>query len=265
MRHQFQDKKQITRRKKIIRNIIGFGIFFILSVVGFLSWTGKIFNYVGKPIWSAEKFVTDGLYNTNYLFRSKASITKENHLLIEEISDKKLSMIDYQILKNDVDKLKEILGRIPVNNDFILGNILAKPNHSLYDTLIIDIGSDLKLKKGSQVYASGNIPIGNIADVYDSTSLVSLYSSPGQKTEGFIDITNISVELTGRGGGNFEMIIPIELIINKGTMVLLPGNSSLVVAVVDEIISKPSDPFKKVILTSPINVQNIKWVQVKTN
>ena len=69
--------------------------------------------------------------------------------------------------------------------------------------------------------------------------------------------------LKGGGGGNFEMIIPIELDVTNGTIVYLPGSTSFVVAIVDEIISKPSDPFKKVILHSPINIQNEKWVEVK--
>jgi len=265
MIHQFRDKKQIGKRKKIIRNIIGFGIFFILAVTGVLSWSGHIFNFVGHPVWEAEKSTTSFFYNINYLFRTKSAITKENHNLIEENAGIRLSMVDYQILKNDLDELKKIMGRIPDVDNFILGNILTKPNHSPYDTIIIDIGGDNGVKEGDQVYANGNIPVGNISKVYDKTSLVSLYTNPGQKTEGFIDGTNASVELTGRGGGNFEMIIPIELIAEKGTIIYLPGSTSQVIALVDEVISKPSDPFKKVILSSPVNVQNLKWVEVKKN
>jgi cell shape-determining protein MreC len=262
MIHQFLDKKQIIKRKKTIRNIIGFGIFFILCVVGILSWTGQIFNFIGRPIWKTENFITQGIYNINYLFRTKSSISKENHNLIEEISSLRITMIDYQILKGEVDQLKELLGRLPEKNNFILGNILTKPNHSPYDTLIIDVGNN-EIKEGNLVYAVGNIPIGKVGKVYDKTSLITLYSNPGQKTGGFINETNASVELMGRGGGNFEMIIPLELQADKGTIVYLPANTSEVIAIVQEVISNPSDPFKKVILSSPVNVQNLKWVQVK--
>lgn len=265
MIHQFRDKKQIEKRKKIIRNIIGFGLFFVLSVLGFLSWTGQIFNFVGRPVWKTENFVNTGLYNMNYLIRTKASISNENHNLIEEVSSLRLTMTDYQILKNEVDQLKEILGRIPDKNNFILSNILTKPNHSPYDTVIIDVGNNDGIKEGDLVYVDGNIPIGNIGKVYNKTSLVTLYTNPGQKTEGFMDISNASVVLTGRGGGNFEMIIPIELSAEKGTIIYLPGSTSLVLAHVDEVISIPSDPFKKVLLSSPVNVQNLKWVQVRKN
>ena len=122
MIHQFRDKKQIERRKKIIRNISGLGLFFVLSVLGFLSWTGQIFNFIGRPIWKSENFVNTGLYNINYLVRTKASISNENHNLIKEISSLRASMVDYQILKNETDQLKELLGRIPNKNNFVLGN-----------------------------------------------------------------------------------------------------------------------------------------------
>lgn len=265
MIHQFLDKKQITKRKKIIHNIIGFGIFFILSVIGVLSWTGQLFNYVGRPIWKIENFIATNLYDFNYFFHTKASISKENHNLIEEISSIRTMMVDYQILKNENDQLKEMLSRLPIKNNFILGNILTKPNQSPYDTLIIDVGNNMGIKEGDLVYANGNIPIGNINKTYNNTSLVTLYTNPGQKTEGFIDGINALVLLIGRGGGNFEMIIPIELLALKGTIIYLPGNPSEVIALVDEIISKPSDPFKKVILSSPVNVQNLKWVEIKKN
>jgi cell shape-determining protein MreC len=263
MIHQFLDKKQIMRRKKIIRNVIGFGIFFILSGLGVLSLSGRFFNYVGRPIWEAKRSIGSSFYNMNYLFRTKSSISRENHNLIEEISYLRLSMVDYKILKNENDELKEMLGRIPEKNDFLLGNILTKPNYSPYDTLIIDIGINNGVKEGEVVYSNGNIPIGNIAKVYDKTSLVTLFTNPGQKTEGSINDVNASVELIGRGGGNFEMIIPIELSVQKGTIIYLPGYTSVVLAVVDEVISTPTDPFKKVILSSPVNVQNLKWVEVK--
>ena len=264
MIHQFLNKKQIiNKRRKIIQNIIGFGLFFILCAIGILSWTGQLFNFVGRPIWKAENFISQGFSNIDYLFKTKASISTENHNLIEEISSLRTTMTDYQILKSDNDQLKEMLGRLPEKNNFVLGNILTKPNHSPYDTVIIDVGSDNGIKVGDSVYANETIPIGIVDKTYNQTSLITLYTNPGQKTEGFIDGTNASVELIGRGGGNFEMVIPLELQADKGTIIYIPGSTSEVLAIVQEVISLPTDPFKKVILSSPVNIQNLKWVEVK--
>ncbi len=90
-----------------------------------------------------------------------------------------------------------------------------------------------------------------------------LYSNPGQITEAVIDGSNASVEIVGRGGGNFEMTIPLDLSAESGKLIILPNTTSEVVAIVDRLISNPTDPIKKVLLRSPVNIQNLKWVQIK--
>ncbi|MDD3662866.1 MAG: rod shape-determining protein MreC [Candidatus Pacebacteria bacterium] len=229
------------------------------------SFGSRVFNYIGKPIWVSKKVAVNELGDLSYLSKSRKSLDLENQSLLEENSRLKILMIDYQILKKENDKLKSLIGRISPNNDFILGSILTKPNYSPYDTLIIDIGENQGLKEGLLVYVNGNIPIGVISQVYTKTSLVELYSNPSRITHGLIEESNITVELIGRGGGNFEMSLPFEITANKGTSVLLPNINSEILAVVEEDISDPTDPIRKIILRSPINIQNEKWVQVKIN
>lgn len=263
MIHQFRDKKQILRKKKIIKNIIIFILFFVLSILGFFIWSGKIFIFIGKPIWKSEKIILNEFNNSEYLIRSKKSVFFENENLLKENTDLKTSMIDYSVIKDENLKLKELFGRIPEGQEMILSSILTKPNHSPYDTILIDIGENLGVKEGQRVYADGYIPIGSVSKVYSNTSLVNLYSNPGQKTEGILEGSNANVELIGRGGGNFEMLIPIDLSSNEGTKILIPGIDNEIIAYVNKIISSPTDPMKKVLLSSPINIQNLKWVEIK--
>jgi cell shape-determining protein MreC len=263
MIHPYQNKKQIIKRKKIIKSIIVFLLFFILLNLGFLNSSSSFFNNLGRPIWQMKRYFLNHIESFDYFFKNKSLINEENKKIKEENFYLKTLMINYDILEKENIELKELLGRLPVNNNFVLGNILTKPNQSPYDTLIVDIGMEQGINQENKVYAYGTLPIGYISKAYEKNSLISLYSNPGQKTEGFINDTNISVELIGRGGGNFEMIIPMELIIENKTAIYLPGPKSEIIAIVEEIISSPSDPYKKVILRSPVNVQNLKWVQVK--
>ena len=263
MIHQFQDKKRIIKRKKTTKIIIGFGFFVVLCSLGILTYTGKIFNSIGLPIWKTQKLVTDTASDLGYLVRTKSSVYKDNENLIQENTTLKNSMIDYQILKNENDQLKELLGRTESKQSFILSNILTKPNHSLYDSIIIDVGSNEGIQVGSKVYVDSKMPIGQIVKVYTNTSLVELYSNPDSETEAVIDGSNATVSLVGRGGGNFEMTIPIDLSSEKGVLVTIPGVTSEVLAVIDGVVSSPNEPVKKVILHSPINIQDVKWVEVK--
>lgn len=263
MIHQLRDKKRINKKKKIIKYIIVFLLFFILLNFNLLNFLGNFFNFIGRPIWNTEKAIINTIDESSHLWKSKKSVFEQNILLKEENFYLKNLMINYSLLEKENNNLKEILGRLSKPDDYILANILAKPNSSPYDTLIIDIGLKDSISENDDVFVNGDIPIGYISRIYEKTSLVSLYTNPGQKTEGFIIDSNISVELIGRGGGNFEMIIPMEISIGKGAIIYKPGQKTLALAIVEEIISSPSDPYKKVILSSPVNVQNIKWVQVK--
>ncbi len=265
MIHPLRDKKRIHKKKIIIRNIIIVGFLFVIFISGITGFIGKIFIFLGNPLWRAENTVVSGINNMTYLARTKSSVFKENESLKKENTDLKLSMTDYESLKKENDSLKELLGRLPQKQDFILANILSKPNRSPYDTLVIDVGRESGVVEGEKVFANGSIPIGEVDKVYATDSLVVLYSSPGQTTEAMIDGSNASVELIGRGGSNFEMTVPNELATDNGMMVILPSSNSEILAVIDGIISRPTDPIKKVILHSPVNIQSLKWVQLKRN
>lgn len=264
MIHQFRDKKQIERKRKIIKNTFFLIIFLLVASLGFFASTGKIFHFIGRPIWQTEKKVDQTLKDNKYLIRTKASVYKDNEGLLADNHDLKASMIDYNILKEENLSLKELFGRKPTSKDLVLSNILTKPNYSPYDTIIIDTGSDVGVNVGNIVYANSSTltPIGEISMVYSNTSLVTLYTNPGQTTEAMMEGTNTSVDLVGRGGGNFEMSIPIDLPFTKGTNVYLPGLQTEIVAITQDVISSPNDPVKKVLLSSPVNVQSLKWVFV---
>ncbi|MCX6753806.1 MAG: hypothetical protein NTV03_01990 [Candidatus Nomurabacteria bacterium] len=265
MIHQFRDKKEIVKKRRMIKNLIFLSIFLLLAVLGVFGFSSNLLHFIGRPIWKIETSVKNNLINIGYVARTKASVYKENQNLLSENVDLKNSLVDYQVLKNENISLKESFGRVPTKMDMILANILTKPSYSPYDTLIIDIGADDKIAAGDKVYSNVTTPIGEINTVYKNTSLVVLYSSPGTITTAMIDGANTNVDLVGRGGGNFEMIIPIDLPYTKGGSVVMSSLQPEVVAVIGDVISNPNDPVKKVLLSSPVNIQNLKWVFVDRN
>jgi len=263
--HQFRDKKQIEKRKRFIKNFILSIVFLLLAISGVFAVTGRLFNFIGKPIWQAGNFVSQNFEDIGYIARSKSSVYKDNDNLLRENSELKVRMVDYNILKNENFQLKDLFDRTPLTKDLILGNILTKPNYSPYDTIIIDIGEKSNISVGDVVYSGSDIPVGEVGEVYRDTSLIILYSNPGKVIRAMIDISNTSVELVGRGGGNFEMSIPVDLPFIKGALVYIPNIQSEIIAIIEEVISSPNDPVKKILLSSPVNVQSLKWVFVKRN
>ncbi|MFA6257759.1 MAG: rod shape-determining protein MreC [Candidatus Paceibacterota bacterium] len=256
------DKK--TQRNKIFKITLGIVVLIILfyfksGVFDGLSSVSQVFFHpvlvVGQNV--GEKFGSLGAY-----FISKNSLFLENQNLKDQIRDSAADRANYLSVVDENNKLKEILGRKNENKKMILAAILAKPNQSVYDTLIIDAGTAQGIKVGGMVFAFGNVPIGRVDLVYESSSNVVLFSNAGEKTQVVVTGKDSFLEIVGRGGGNFEMILPRDFILQKGDQVVLPGINPYVLAIVETIISDPRDPFTKVLLVSPVNIQELKFVEV---
>lgn len=258
--YRLQDKKNRNRNKKTI--VIAIFLFLIIFSFIYIIKNGAL-HFLGFPLWRAKVNTEQVLSDNSYLLRTKESVFKKNReLLIENINLNNL-LLEYDILKKENLELKELLGRKDLEENFILANILVKPTYSPYDSIIIDVGENYNLKIGDKIYASLNIPIGEVEKVYSKSSSVVLYSSPGVSTIGMIEDLNTNIEIIGRGGGNFEMTTPVDIFIEKGKKILIPNINTEIFAIVGDIISDSHDPIKKFILSAPVNVQNLKWVQVK--
>lgn len=254
------DKK--IKQKKFLKFLLGIIFFLVLFYFRAGIWSGLSYasHKVFRPVLVfgnnlGVKFQSLGLF-----FVSKNSLLKENENLKLDLDEARVAMANYASVLAENSSLKEIFDRKNEKDPMILSAILSKPNQSLYDTLIIDVGTKNGVKEGSRVFALGNIPIGHVSDVYPNSSKVILFSSAGENTQ--VAIGNIFMEVVGRGGGNFEMILPRDFILMKGDQMVLPGIYPYVLGIVETVISDPRDPFQKALLTSPVNIQELKFVQI---
>ncbi len=234
-------------------------IYFHASIFrGFSKVTHAIF----RPVIILGNNVGEGLGNSGAFLKSKKGLTTKNEELLNQVREYEAEMANYNTLLAENNSLKETLGR-NTQSDFILGSILSKPHKSAYDTLVIDLGDKDGLVVGDEVFALGDIPIGRIDQVYGSTSKVVLYSTAGEKKEVVVGEKSLYLEAVGRGGGNFEINIPRDLELTVGTEAVLPGIFPYTLARVETIISDPRDSFVKALLVSPVNIQELKFVEVK--
>ncbi|OGJ01618.1 hypothetical protein A3G53_02540 [Candidatus Nomurabacteria bacterium RIFCSPLOWO2_12_FULL_44_11] len=258
-----QDRK--VKNKKIINITIVVVLLFVLFYfrAGIFKGLSYISGAIFRPVLVAGNNVGNTFSNISAYFASKNSLTKENEDLKLKLSEKDAKMANYNALLDENNKLKDVLGRKNAKADFIVSAILAKPNQSPYDTLIIDAGNNQGASAGDLVFALGNIPIGRVSEVGPSSAKVILFSNPGEKTEVVIEGRDVFTTITGRGGGNFEMIVSRDFTLERGATVVLPGITPYVVGVVQTIISDPRDAFTKALLTSPVNIFELKFVEVE--
>ncbi len=263
------DKKE---KRKSIFNISIYVLVFLILIY-FRSSIFNSFSYLSsvifKPVLVFGNNISDELAVFGSYLKSKKSLLLENENLKSQLLENNAQLSNYNSILDENTKIKEILGRKNEKMNLILSAILAKPNHSIYDTLLIDVGANKDIKTGDRVFALGDVPIGYVGEVYPSSLKVILFSNPGEKIEGIISQSftalgkDVSVELTGRGGGNFEMILPQGFTLEKGTDVVLPGIKPYVLGQFKTIISDPRDSFIKALFVSPVNVQELKFVEVE--
>src|SRR5258708_3452264 len=238
------DKK--IRRKKLlfvffIVILISALIYFRHGVFRSLAYTGHL---IGRPVLIAGHALYGKFSNVTSFFIFKNSLLRENESLKSKLSEEEARLANYNSILDDNQKMKDILGRPEVQNrSLILSSILAKPNSSPYDTMIIDAGIDQGMRMGARVFAYDYVPIGKVSEVYKDSSNVVLFSSPGEKTDVIVSSgpqggasKSVFLQTVGRGGGNFEVTLIKGLDLPKGTEVVLPGINSYAVGVVDNII-----------------------------
>ena len=262
MNYLRDNRKASARRQKKIKNIIFLVIFVFLIILvrqpvfNFFSATSK---NLGFSLWTSTNATREDISDALW---TKESLLEENQKLNDELMLGIAESADRRVLLDENLELKNILGRRDGKN-LTLAVILVKPNKSPYDTMIVDIGRDSDVSLGQRVFAYGNILIGVVAEVYANTSLVKLFSTPKETIDVILGDKNAYVQAIGRGGGNFEMTMPKDFILQKGDQVVLPGINSLLLAVVEKIISDPRNPFAKALLSSPVNIQELKFVEVE--
>ena len=268
MNYLLDKRNQRKKNSKIALGAVVLVILFLLRFFVFstLSFVGQ---GVFRPVLVFGNSIGEKIKSLGSYFVSKNSLYLQNEDLRFQISESAADRANYISIVDENNKMKEILGRKNEKTNMILSAILSKPNQSPYDTLVVDIGKDKALKTGDTVFALGNVPIGRVDMVYDNSSKVVLFSNVGEKTEVVVSGssavagTNAFLELVGRGGGNFEMIMPKNSNLQKGDQVVLPGINPYTLAVVETVISDPRDPYTKILLTSPVNVQELKFVEIE--
>lgn len=253
---------------------IGFSILFLLLVVIFsIPKTRELVRNLGHMIGigSVKSIDATGslLEPVGNVVVTKKSLIRENETLASRIEEMQAKLSDYSALLAENNELKNTLNRADKMH-FVLASIIAKPGVSLYDTLIIDGGEKASIQVGKTVYANGETPIGTVETVYPNSALVRMYSSSGQNTDVRLDAISeegkaihLDAILIGRGGGNFTVTTPHDFSVGANVVARTKTINPKVVATFQKIISDAREPFQKLLLASPVNVNELSFVEVE--
>ena len=241
----------------------------VFAIIGINHFTfggvSRLLHSAGAPIWKSQAGVIHAYQNIIVGLKDKQVLLYENKELREEITRLELSSIGAFVLRQENEDLKQFLNRKDAR-ELIAAAVLARPNRTLYDTFVVDVGRRDGVTKGARVFGVGDVAIGSVEDVYARTSLISLYSTPGRSIEALLGNAEselVAIEAIGRGGGDFETRIPRGIEVFEGHAIFSPELDGGILGIIEEIIALPSDSFQTILLSSPVNIQTLRIVTIE--
>ncbi|MDO8575421.1 MAG: rod shape-determining protein MreC [bacterium] len=254
-----REEKRSVIRKNIFLAFVLVLLFLFLGNV-FRSFSSNILLGIADPLWNGKNFVSN-------LFRSSLDGFFNNADLSNKVSEHELKEKEWQIksvefetLKNKIAELESFLDKKD-DSKYILANILQKPPVTNFDIFLINSGKKDGIEKEQKVYANNYFPIGQISEVLESNSKVKAYSSNGEKINIRLASSTTEYEAQGRGNGEFSSIIPKDITVSIGNIVMNANDE--IIGEVNYVEEDSAKVFQEILFKFPFNFSEINSVYVK--
>lgn len=227
-----------------------------------LSLFDNLITKAVAPLWRGENKFSRNLANIGEFFKTREVLRRENIALKERVSSLELSLAGLSLLEAQRDNLSALLGRKAELGGITVA-VLTHPPQSPYDLLVVDAGEREGVLTGSRVSLPEGPEVGVVTQVFPSFSRVKLLSSAGEKVPAVLERHDIPVELEGRGGGNFQLLLPRETAVEIGDRILSSSLRGELLAIVEDVTLEPTDSFKEVLARSPANIFRVRYLVIR--
>ncbi len=243
--------------KKTKRDSKTFFLFFFIVIFGLVVFTplSSLFHTI-----TARLKTSNLSYTVISFFSSKSALLREKEALLKKNAELILISLERDILLAENLELKK--NTETHTSSKAVAKVLLHPGFSPFDTFIIGRGKDAGIELGDLVRSHGLI-LGEISEVKERTSRVTLFSSSGNTFPVTIGKQHFEVEAKGLGGGTFETLLPKNIEIELGDTAVFAFNTPRLLGTVQEIEIDKNGIFKKVLFSLPININNIEFVTIE--
>jgi len=261
MRTTYHPNINKGRNRKLILSGALVALILIVIIFGNFSFgiIDKPIMYIIRPFFKAQNVFGSWWQNLKIEFNEKKSLQKENAILREKNIEMETKIARSEILEKENAILKNTFSDDEKQN-FLLASVIFRPPMTPYDILIIDSGSDNGIREGMQVSAFGNVLLGYVADLFPNTSKIKLISSFGEETNIVLESSGVPAIAIGRGGENFEIMLPRAIKVDVGERIITLGKRPMLIGIVEKIEHQSADPFQKIIFRLPVNIQYLSHV-----
>ena len=237
--------------KIVIVAVVVFGVIFLNN--RFLG--NFIQNFFYKAFAKPGQFLTSnlqvfsrlsaGFLKTKAIIDENGKLKNENYVLLGQVAELDNLQIENQFLRTELGVSKNIGSKL------LLARIFNIQRSAQSSTILINKGSVDGVKKSMAVIASGNILVGTVDQVFDTTSRFLVIVDPRTKINGRIQGSNTLVNVSGELNGNLVLdLVTNQEDVKEGDLVSTNGldglPQALPIAEVTKITTNGSSLFKKV-------------------
>lgn len=253
MSYQLFTRREQKRKQFILQLIVGFFVLivFVLFLTIFGSGITGVTSGTASLVRNTEVVVEQGM-------TSKQDLIKENTLLKAELERVEIMSVLQDGLRERNQKLEEELGRRAEVK--VLAGIVKKPPYTPYDIYTTDAGSVDGVAIGDIAVSGDYVVLGVVTRAGEQTSKVNLFSSAGRRT--IVEINGYAAEAEGMGSGTIRIAVPRDFEALQGDLVTLPGFGFYVVGTVVDVVQKPQDSFKSLMVKVPLNTHLLSYISI---
>ncbi len=219
------------------------------------------FFFLATPLWQVGNTLTTsvdslwgGLASKQALMKEAATLQSERDALFQE----------NQTLTAKLSDVQKTLQGGEVKDITVVAGVIARPPVSPYDTLIISLPISYSPNNGTLVVGTGGAPLGTIANVSGTTANVTLFSSSGRSTEGWIGESRTPITLIGSGTGSFEATLSGAATVTEGDPVYIPGPGALYLGKIIKVQKDDTTQKLHLFIRSAVNPFTISSVGIRT-
>ena len=236
----------------------GFIIFLIIAVLIVYFANPEILSPISFPFIQTGRGMQNQSSNFLSFFTSRKTLSDKIDGLMRENEELKLAnalmretVREYEFSKNNADRSSKVV------------KITSQAPISPYDTIMINKGAQDGVAEGQKAIAYGSIILGKVENINNNGSAIKLLSYPGLKTEGYLESLSLNVVLEGIGGGAIRFSVPKGVEIKNGDSVF-SSESAYLIGQVEYINQSESEPLQEIFIRAPINLKNLRFLEIRS-
>lgn len=243
-------------------------IFLFLQARGLLGPIKSILLGAPRPLILLGRNIAVPIKNAVSTIFTLKQITRDNAALNAKVAQLQQDTVLMNQYKQDNEALRKELNFAHTTAlNLEPCSVLAIDPQQLTATMVLDCGQDRGIQEGQAVISQGYL-VGKVVAVGRSTSTIVLITHTKSSVD--VRLSKTATEAIVRGSSGAGLVLdlvppdtplaPGDLVATAGINNLIPKN--ILVGEVGQVLSQPSDLFKRASVTSPIRFQNLQFVFV---